>query len=149
MLAQLIGPTIVPVPGNSSVSWKASLSSCFWNESSQIQLRSSGPVSLGIRVLGKWLLQEMETDRETLREPGLLWQEALLWGGCPQMFHLLFWSFVWRQDLHSETDLLGMNEAVGVVKPQDIWGEAENQTFRQLWQRAWGQWFCSLSTEAW
>lgn len=76
-----------------------------------------------------------ETDRETLREPGLLWGEALLWGDCPQLFHLLFWGFVWKQDLHSETDLLGMNEAVGVVKPQDIWGEAENQTVRQFWQR--------------
>lgn len=62
----------------------------------------------------------METDRETLREPGLLWEEALLWGDCPQLLQLLFRGFVWKQDLHSVADLLGMNEAVGVVKPQDI-----------------------------
>lgn len=97
----------------------------------QPQGPSPSPVFLGVWVLGKWPLQGAETDGETLREPGLLWGEALLWGDCPQLFHLLFWGFVWKQDLHGETDLLCMNETVGVVKPQDIWGEAKRQTFRQ------------------
>lgn len=44
----------------------------------------------------------------------------LLVGDGPLLIHLLFCCFVWKQDLHSETDFLGMDEAVGVVKPEDI-----------------------------
>lgn len=45
----------------------------------------------------------------------------MLFGGvCPLLVHLLFGCFVWKQDLHGETDFLGMDEAVGVVEPQNI-----------------------------